>query len=203
MKFDIPESFSRSDYKRKFSFKELYLSFVYAPRAILKIMSNKKSGLVDAQFIERLQLAVTEVNGCAACSCAHTSMALRLGMSNEEVSNFLSGSDHFVKPEEAKAIMFAQHFADTRGYPLKDTYDTIIQEYGKQKARIILSAIQVMLTGNIYGIPFSAYLSRRQGKPYPQSSLGYETGMLVGGVSVLSVSSMCQLTVETAPINIC
>jgi AhpD family alkylhydroperoxidase len=188
MKFEIPESLMRTEYKRKFSFSELYLAYVYLPRAIIKLRNNKKSQLVDLHFIERLQLAVTEVNGCAACSYAHTTMALRQGMSNEEISSFLGGSDQHIKPEEAKAIMFAQHFADTRGYPQKDTYEAIIQEYGPQKARIILSAVQMMIAGNMFGIPFSAFLSRRKGKPFKESSLRYELGMLIGGILVLPLA---------------
>lgn len=188
MKFEIPESLMRTEYKRKFSFSELYLAYVYLPRAIIKLRNNKKSQLVDLHFIERLQLAVTEVNGCAACSYAHTTMALRQGISNEEISSFLGGSDQHIKPEEAKAIMFAQHFADTRGYPQKDTYEAIIQEYGPQKARIILSAVQMMIAGNMFGIPFSAFLSRRKGKPFKESSLGYELGMLIGGILVLPLA---------------
>ena len=189
MKFEIPESLSTgTEYKRKFRFSELYRSFVYVPRAALKLRSNKKNKLVDPHFVERLQLAVTEVNGCAACSYAHTTMALRQGMSNEEISSFLGGDDQFVKPEEAKAILFAQHFADTRGYPQKDTYESVVSEYGAKKARIILSAVQVMLAGNIFGIPFSAYQSRKKGKPFKNSALGYELGMLIGGIIVLPVA---------------
>ncbi|GAB1403537.1 MAG: carboxymuconolactone decarboxylase family protein [Lentimicrobiaceae bacterium] len=188
MKFEIPESLARSEFKRKFSFIELYRSYIFVPRAILKLKDNKKSGLVDLHFIERLQLAVTEVNGCAVCSYAHTTMALRQGMSNEEISSFLSGSDSHIKPEEAKAIMFAQHFADTRGYPQEDTYEAIVAEYGSEKAGIILSAVQVMLAGNMFGIPFSAYLSRRNGKPFKGSSLWYEMGMLIGGILVLPIA---------------
>ena len=117
MKFEIPDSLfgENAQYKRKFSFLELYLSFLYVPRALTKLRKNKKEEQISQQFIERLQLAVTEVNGCAACSYAHTTMALREGMSNDEISSFLSGSVDFIKPEEAKAIMFAQHFADNRG----------------------------------------------------------------------------------------
>ena len=188
MKFEIPESLSRSEYKRKFRFAELYSSLVFAPGAMLKLRGNKKTKLVDSHFIERLQLAVTEVNGCAACSYAHTRMALREGMSNEEISSFLGGGHEFIQPEEAKAIMFAQHFADSRGYPKKDAYEAIVKEYGPVKARIILSAVQMMIAGNMIGIPLSAYLARRKGKPFKESSLGYELGMLIGGILVLPIA---------------
>jgi AhpD family alkylhydroperoxidase len=131
--------------------------------------------------VERLQLAVTEVNGCAACSYQHTKMALRQNMSNEEISSFLSGGDAFIKPEEAKAIIFAQHFADSMGFPKKYAYDSIVKEYGEKKAQIILSAVQVMIAGNMYGIPLSAFQSRLKGKPYKDSSVFYELGMEIAG----------------------
>ncbi len=179
----IPESISlRSEYKRKFSFSEMYQSIVFAPRAMTKMIENKKMKLIDPHFIERLQLAVTEVNGCAACSYQHTKMALRQGMSNEEISSFLSGGDSFIKTEEAKAIMFAQHFADSRGLPKKYAYDAITAEYGDLEGAIILSAVQIMIAGNMYGIPFSAFQSRLKGKPFKGSSLFYELGMLISGV---------------------
>lgn len=172
----------KGGFKRKFSFYELYRSLVYAPRAMRKLIGNKKRELLAPPFIERLQLAVTEVNGCAACSYQHTQMALKQGMSNDEINSFLSGSTDFTKPEEAKAILFAQHFADSRGFPKKFTYDSIVAEYGKKEARIILSAVQIMIAGNIYGIPFSAFLSRLHGKPYKGSTLFYEMGMLISGI---------------------
>lgn len=171
----------RNEFKRKFSLWELYRSFVFVPRAMRQLLRNRKSKLVDTQFVERLQLAVTEVNGCAACSYQHTQMALQQGMSNEEISSFLSGASDFTKQEEAKAIMFAQHFADSRGFPKKYAYDSIVEEYGEKEARVILSGVQMMIAGNMYGIPFSAFLSRLHGKPYKGSSLFYELTMLVAG----------------------
>jgi AhpD family alkylhydroperoxidase len=188
-KVSLMDSVSQiNEYKRKFSLWELYRSMVFAPRAISKLIGNKKSKLVDLQFVERLQLAITEVNGCAACSYQHTKMALKQGMSNEEISSFLSGADNFIRPEEAKAIMFAQHFADSRGFPKKYAYDSIVTEYGLKEARIILSASQMMIVGNMYGIPFSAFLSRLKGKPFKGSSMFYELGMLIVGLIFLPIA---------------
>lgn len=166
----------------------MYRSFVFLPRAMVKLIGNAKSEVVDQNFVKRLQLAVTEVNGCPACSYQHTKMALKQGMSNAEISSFLSGGDQFIKPEEAKAILFAQHFADSRGYPKKYTYDAVEEEYGKKEARIILSAVQVMISGNMYGIPYSAFQSRLKGRPFTGSSLFYELGMLITGILCLPIA---------------
>ena len=178
----------RDEFKRRFNLWELYCSLVYFPRAASKLIGNSKSKLVSNHFVERLQLAVTEVNGCAACSYQHTQMALKQGMSNEEINSFLSGGGDFTKPEEAKAIVFAQHFADSKGFPKKYAYEAIVEEYGKKEARIILSACQTMIAGNMYGIPFSAFLSRLHGKKYKGSSLFYELGMLIVGLICMPIA---------------
>lgn len=176
---------SKVEYKRKFSFGEMYNSFVNAVGAVSILKKNKKSGLIHPDFIERIQLAITEVNGCAACSYAHTKMALKQGMSNEEISSFLSGSDSFILAEEAKAIVFAQHFADETGRPNKYAFDSIVKEYGAEKADIILAASKVMIAGNMYGIPFSAFQSRLKGKKFKDSTLFYELGMMTSGILAL------------------
>lgn len=177
-----------NEFKRKFTLWELYRSFVFAPRAISKLRGNSKTHLVDPNFIKRLQLAVTQVNGCAACSYQHTQMALEQGMSNEEINSFLSGGSDFVVVEEAKAILFAQHFADSRGLPQKSAYNSIVEEYGREKAEIILAACQMMIAGNMYGIPFSAALSRLKGKKYKGSTVFYEQGMLLAGFLLLPLA---------------
>lgn len=175
-------------FKRKFNLLELYRTLTYVPKAASKIIDNRKNKIVDKDFLKRLELAVTEVNGCAACSYQHTKMALRQGMSNEEISSFLSGEDTFIKPDEAKAIMFAQHFADSKGFPKKYAYDALVKEYGEDQATIILSALQIILAGNMYGIPYSAFQSRLQGQAYKGSSLFYELGMLSGGIACLPIA---------------
>jgi AhpD family alkylhydroperoxidase len=186
---EIPAAIrTRTDYKRKFSFREMYRAFTLIPSAGLSLWRNKRKGLLSPAFVERLQLAVTEVNGCAACSYAHAYLALKQGMGQEEINSFLSGDGAFVQPDEARAILFAQYFAEARGYPDHATYEAIVQAYGRARARIILAAVQLMLVGNIYGLPYSAWQSRRKGKPFANSSRWYEISMLLGGVLCLPVA---------------
>lgn len=185
----IPETIrSQTEFKNKFSLWEMYRSVVYLPRAMVKMIGNAKSQLVDNDFAKRLQLAVTEVNGCVVCSYGHAKLALRQGMSGDEISSFLSGGNDFIKPKEAKAILFAQHYADSRGYPKVYAYNAVVAEYGEKEATIILSVVQLMTVGNMYGIPFSAFQSRLKGKPYKDSSLFFELGILIGGVFLFPVA---------------
>lgn len=179
---------SRVEYKRKFTFWQMYNSMILLPQAFSILKKNKKSKIVSQDLTKRMELAVTEVNGCAACSYQHTKMALNQGMSNEEISSFLSAGSDFIKPEEGKAILFAQHFADTKGYPKKYGFEVLVDEYGAEEAEVMLAAIQVMIFGNMYGIPFSAFQSRRKGKPFKDSKLTYELGMMIFGILVLPIA---------------
>ncbi len=175
-------------YKKKYNIIEFYKASMLLAKAITLLIRNNKNKIIDKLFIQRIHLAVTEVNGCPVCSYEHTKMALKKGMSNEEISSFLSGKQNFIQPQEAKAIAFAQHYADARGFPKLYTYNSIIKEYGTEKAEIILAAIQIMMVGNMYGLPFSAFKSRFKGKIYSDSTLGYEISMLLLGGLLLPIA---------------
>jgi AhpD family alkylhydroperoxidase len=167
----------RQEYKRKADLASLYRALLYSPRAAAAVMGSRRRGEPSPQFIERVMLAVTEVNGCAACSYAHARMALREGLSPEEIVGFLSGDSGFTAEHEAYGILFAQHYAESGGYPDREAYERLVAAYGDRGARVILSAAQVMTAGNMVGIPFSALASRLRGRPYRESTLVYELGM--------------------------
>jgi len=146
----------RQEYKRKADLASLYRALLYSPRAAAAVMGSRRRGEPSPQFIERVMLAVTEVNGCAACSYAHARMALREGLSPEEIVGFLSGDSGFTAEHEAYGILFAQHYLCSNRL---------------RKKLLNLSA------GNMVGIPFSALASRLRGRPYRESTLVYELGM--------------------------
>jgi len=160
-----------------YSIGEYYTALVRLSRSIRKLILNRKQHVISQDFVERLMLAVTEVNGCAICAYGHTQMALSQGFTQEEISAFLSGSDAYVKPEEMKAILFAQHYADTKGMVDKRAHLEIISTYGEKAAGVILAAIQMMMIGNIVGLPISAFQRRLNGKKDPGSHLIHELGL--------------------------
>jgi len=124
-------------------------------------------------------LAVTEVNGCEVCSYYHTRIALEKGLSEEEIQMLISGSAESIPPDEATAILFAQHYADTKGQPTKKAWGNLIETYGQMKADQILSSIQIMMMGNVMGIPLSAFMNRLKKEPSGNSNLAYELLMIV------------------------
>ncbi|MFU2192150.1 MAG: carboxymuconolactone decarboxylase family protein [Methanobacterium sp.] len=163
-----------------YSVRESYWIFHAGIRTIKYMSRAKKNKSLSPKFIERLMLAVTEVNDCALCSYAHTKRALESGMSNEEIQNMLSGVMEDVPSDELEAVIFAQHYADTRGNPTRESWERIIEIYGESKAKGILGSIRTIMIGNTYGIPWSSFFNRLKGKGDPRSSLLYEFKMILG-----------------------
>ncbi len=106
-------------------------------------------------------LAVTEVNGCEVCSYYHTKEALKAGLSEDEISSMLTGSTENIHKDEAIAIFFAQHYAETAGHPDKEAYRRLIQNYGQTKGEGILAIIRMIMMGNAYGIAYGAFKKNR------------------------------------------
>jgi len=166
--------------KKLYSVRESYWILYSGMRTIKYMFKAKKNKKINQKFIERIMLAVTEVNDCSICSYAHTKMAIESGMSNEEIQNMLSGIMDDVPADEVAAVMFAQHYADTRGNPTLESWSRIVEIYGKSKAKGILGSIRTIMIGNTYGIPWSSFFNRLRGKPDKRSSLLYEISMLLG-----------------------
>lgn len=147
-----------------------------------------KNNLISQQFKEKIMLAVTEVNDCPLCSYAHTKMALETGMSNEEIEAMLSGAMDGVLQEELPAVLFAQHYAEMRGKPSKESWQRLVQEYGEEKAMGILGAVRTIMIGNAYGIPLGSLRGRLKGNADKRSSLPYELGMTITVIPITLIA---------------
>jgi AhpD family alkylhydroperoxidase len=172
-------------YKKIYDIKELYVALYKGIRTFKHMRKNKKMNRISSHFIERIMLAVTEVNGCEVCSYAHTKIALEQGMSDEEIKRLLSGVTEGISDDEMTAIVFAQHYADTRGNPSKEAWNRVVQEYGTEKALGILGVIRTIMIGNIYGIALSAFRSRIKGKKIEKTNLFYEIEMIMSIIPLL------------------
>jgi len=170
--------------KKLYSVKESYWILYNGIRTIKYMLKAKRNKKISPKFIERIMLAVTEVNDCTICSYAHTKKAIETGMSNEEIMNMLSGIIDDVPSEEIAAIMFAQHYADTRGNPTPESWERIVEIYGINKAKGILGSIRTIMIGNTLGIPWSSFLNRLRGNPDHRSTLKYEFCMILGSILI-------------------
>lgn len=183
---------NQSRHARLYTPAEAYQNLYHAVLALPAYRKLRSMGLLPDEFKERIMLAVTEVNGCALCSYGHTQMALESGMDAEEIKSLLGGEMDDVPDEELPAVLFAQHYAEERGVPLKSTWDLICKTYGKRKSLAILTAIQVIMAGNTYGIPMGSLSSRFRPNENvgidTRSSLGYELFMAATVLPFLAVA---------------
>lgn len=179
---------SQELYKKTYTIGEFYTILCQGLRTFKFLRRNKKDKKMSNHFIERIMLAVTEVNGCEVCSYGHTRIALEQGMKEEEIQMLLSGATDSTPHDELKAVMFAQHYADTKGNPTKESWERIIEAYGKEKALGILGATRMIMVGNSYGIALSAFRSRLKGNPIEKSNVWYEIGMLLSIIPMLPIS---------------
>jgi len=176
--------------RKLYSFKEIYKINYNAFRSFGILMKTRKNNIMSNQFMERIMLAVTEVNGCDVCSYAHTKMALETGMNSNEIMKLLSGVMDDVPKNEIQGILFGQHYADTRGNPSTETWNQINEVYGQNLALGILASIRVIMLGNAYGIPWSSFLKRFKGKSDIRSNLGYELAVLLESLIIVPISGI-------------
>lgn len=170
--------------KELYSVQESYWIFYNGIRTRKYMSKSKKNKELSQKFIERIMLAVTEVNNCAICSYAHSKMALESGMSKEEIQKMLAGIIDDVPADEISAVMFAQHYADTRGNPTLESWRRIVEIYGISKAKGILGSIRTIMIGNAYGIAWSSFFNRLRGKPDERSCLLYEIRMILSTILI-------------------
>lgn len=182
--------------KKLYSLKEIYRIFYLALRSGKYMLLAKKSGAISLPFKERIMLAVTEVNHCVMCSYEHTKIALEAGMDNAEIQALLAGDTENVPKEELPAILFAQHYADKRGYPSKEAWQRILTVYGEEKAKGVLGIIRGIMLGNAMGIAFGSLKGRLKGKSDPRSSLLYEITVLLASLLFLPAAAIHALLAD-------
>lgn len=179
--------------KKLFSVLELFQIMTLALRSIPLLKRAKTAGQMDKAFLERIMLAVTEVNGCAMCSYYHTRVALEEGFRAEEIRAMLGGNFADVPKEQLGGVLFAQHYADERGKPTRESWARIVSEYGETGAGGILAVTRMIMMGNAIGIPSGSFLLRFRGKADPRSNVFYELVMMLAMVVFLPTAGITAL----------
>lgn len=146
-----------------------------------------RSGRIDKAFAEKLMLVITGVNGCRYCSYGHSRAALVAGVSNDEISKLLKGELDDVREEEAIALAYAQHYADSFSQPDPAATQRLVDTYGADKARDIQAYLRMITFGNLLGNTFDVLLTRLKGKPTQGSSFFNEVSVLLGALVAFPV----------------
>ncbi len=139
-----------------------------------------RSGRVSGAFAEKIMLAVTRVNGCRYCAYGHTRAALAMGVPEVEIRQIMSGDLGNFSDEEAVALAFAQHYAESACRPDPAAKQRVEAYYGTDTAKDIQAYLRMITFGNLYGNTFDALLRRLAWKPVAASSLWSELGVLLG-----------------------
>ncbi len=108
-------------------------------------------GTIPPAFRERLMLAVTGVYGCRFCTWIHTREALRSGLTAEGVTTLLDGTVEGCPAEEALAVLYAQHWADSGANPTPESARMLVDSYGKEKAQAVNLVLRMIRMGNLSG----------------------------------------------------
>ena len=168
-----------------------FMKRIYKPRDFYRLLSDLMSsagasrGLpgedrISKQFMERIMLAVTEVNGCRYCSYFHTQVSLKAGLKKEEISRALEGDFKDAPQEELATLYFAQYYAESAGKPNPEAVRCLFDAYGDKRSGAILAYIRAIMVGNAWGNMFDALRFRISGRPTVEFTLWDELGVIFG-----------------------
>ena len=131
---------------------------VLAHRA--EFRDTARSGRVSRAFAEKIMMAVTSVNECRYCARFHAKLALQEGIPPAEIQQILGGEIDGCVEEEAVALAFAQHWAETAGHPDPEAERRFREFYGPQVSADILNWMRMINMGNLAGNTLDAVLWR-------------------------------------------
>ncbi len=141
--------------------------------------------VISKSFSESVSLAISQVNGCKLCSYTHAKNALKSGMSEEEVEFLLSGGFDNAPKDQLEALLFAQHYADTKGNPDTEAKQKLLDTYGEEKTKDIMASILMMNLTNLHGNVLEAFGLRLKGKAVEYSNLWQEIAVSVNFFKVM------------------
>lgn len=146
--------------------------------AMVRAMKNPEVG---RDFIGKIMMVVTAINGCTYCTWFHAKQAVEGGMSDEEIRSMFdlqfeaSASEH-----ELPGLLFAQHYAETNRQPDPEMTARLNAFYGEATARDIMLMIRAIFFGNLLGNTFDAFPARLKGQKAPGSNALFELLFWIG-----------------------
>ncbi|WP_420644586.1 carboxymuconolactone decarboxylase family protein [Candidatus Leptofilum sp.] len=142
------DKFKRRTYQ---GIREMLADLIWPLRHRAQLRQAIRSGLVSAQFRERLMMVVTAVNQCRYCAAFHTKESLRVGLATHEIRGMLAGDLATAPEDELPALLYAQHYAETNGRPDTITRQSLQTTYGRSRAEAIETVLRLIRMGNLLG----------------------------------------------------
>lgn len=151
------EKFKKRTFKNFGEFIE-ELKFIIKNRKHIKKLEEGET--INDEFRQRLMIAVTEVNGCRYCSYYHSKLALKAGVSQQELDSLLSGQLKDCPEKEVLALVYAQHWTEKQGQPDREMIEKVKNKYGAEKFATINLALRMINFGNLSGNSFDYFLHK-------------------------------------------
>ena len=85
---------------------------------------------------------------------------MKSGVTPEEISQLLSGDVDNCPEEEAVAVIYAQHWAESDAHPVPEAVRKLQQTYGFEKTEAIHLMLRVIQLGNLLGNSWDYLLYR-------------------------------------------
>jgi len=133
------------------SAREFARDILYLARNIQWLIKENSHGIISPAFRERLMLAVTAVYGCRYCSYFHAKRGLKSGINGEEAAALVAGSLEMCPSEEAIALLYAQHWAESNANPDAEAIERLERSYGAETAKTINLMLRMVRVGNLAG----------------------------------------------------
>jgi len=139
---------------------ELFTDLLFPINNRKRLQEVKNKGLLSPAFRERLMLAVISVESCRYCSYFHSKLALKGGISPDEIGQLLSGDFEGCPEDEAMAVLYAQHWAESNACPDPEAVRKLHEIYGSEKAEAINLMLRMIRLGNLLGNTWDYFLYR-------------------------------------------
>jgi len=161
--------------KRIFTAKLFFVELGFLLRNVFNLIHLLFAKQNPKHLFEKIFIISDAVNGCIYCSWLDAKLALKSGMSQDEVNNLLTLQFHTVVSEwELNALLYAQHYAESQGKPDAEMTASLTEFYGEPLASKIVLAIRAVTFGNLYFNTWRAVISRFKGHPAPHSNVVFE-----------------------------
>jgi AhpD family alkylhydroperoxidase len=171
----MPRTFAKRTYTMPLLLRCFGAMVLYTPFGLASLVRPATS----RSLREKVIIGVTSVNNCRWCSWLHTGIALKQGVHLDELQSLLSsGTFGTVTDREATAILFAQHFADTRRHPTPAARLALAKQFTRYQRREIMAWIHFIYFANLSGNSADAWLARfrgwkiADGHPLPEGLAG-------------------------------
>lgn len=167
----MEHGFSKWIFTASLFFKDLGFMIWNLPK-IASLFARKQK---PERLIEKILIVTDAVNGCIYCTWMDAKLAVKSGISEEEIKNMMQLQFHADASEaELNALLFAQHYAESNRNADPSMTKKLFEYYGDKTANNIILPIRTVTFGNLYFNTWGAIISRFKGKPAAGSNVIFE-----------------------------